>query len=209
MIRVFIADDHEIVRTGLRRILSEMPDMHVCGEAASAERLVAVLAVEKPDVVILDIHMPGGNNPALVKRIRALEPAPRVVVFTMFHEDSHAVAYLRSGAAAFISKKRSSADLVDAIRKVHGGGHYITPELADYLFEHQIDIGRPPSDSLSAGEMEVLRSLADGKRAVEIAAETGRSVSTVNTFVQRVKTKLGMRTVVEIVQYARDNGLLG
>ncbi|NOZ00778.1 MAG: response regulator transcription factor [Deltaproteobacteria bacterium] len=209
MIRVFIVDDHEIVRTGLRRILGEIPDMTVCGEAAGAEGLIPLLEDEKPDVVILDVHMPGGNNPSLVNRIRLLIPAPGVVVFTMFHEDSHAIAYLRAGAGAYISKSRSSMDLVEAIRKVHGGGRFITPSLAEYLFENQIDINRPPAESLSAGELGVLRALADGKRATEIARETERSVSTVNTFVQRIKTKLGLRTVVEIVQYARDNGLLG
>ena len=209
MIRVFIADDHEIVRTGLHRILGGMPDITICGESPDALNLLPTLAAVRPDVVVLDIHMPGGRNPALVKQIRELDPAPAVVVFTMFNEDSHAIAYLRCGAGAFISKNRSSKDLVAAIRKVATGGRYITPDLAEFLFENQVDLNRPPADTLSASELEVIRGLADGKRAVEIAAESGRSVSTVNTFVQRIKTKLGLRTVVEIVQYAGDNGLLG
>ena len=127
----------------------------------------------------------------------------------MFNEDSHAIAYLRAGAAAFISKSRSSKDLIAAIRKVATGGRYIAPDLAEFLFQNQVDLNRPPCDTLSASELEVIRGLAGGKRSVEIAQETGRSVSTINTFVQRIKTKLGLRTVVEIVHYADDNGLLG
>jgi DNA-binding NarL/FixJ family response regulator len=209
MIRVFLVDDHDIVRSGLRRILQELPDMTICGERETAEGILPLLAAEKPDVVVLDVNMPGGNNPKLVQRIRSLDPAPGVVLFTMFHEDVHAIAYLRAGAGAYISKSRSTNELVAAIRKVKEGGRYITPSLAEYLFENQIDIGRPPEESLSAGELAVLRSLANGLRAVDIARETGRSVSTVNTFVQRIKTKLGLRTVVEIVHYADDNRLLG
>ncbi len=209
MIRVFIADDHEIVRTGLHRILGGMPDITVCGESAEALDLLPLLQAARPDVVVLDIHMPGGRNPGLVKQIRELVPAPAVVVFTMFNEDSHAIAYLRAGAAAFISKSRSSKDLIAAIRKVATGGRYIAPDLAEFLFQNQVDLNRPPCDTLSASELEVIRGLAGGKRSVEIAQETGRSVSTINTFVQRIKTKLGLRTVVEIVHYADDNGLLG
>ncbi len=209
MIRVFLADDHEIVRTGLRRVLEEVPDISVCGEAESADRLLPALRAAKPDVVILDVHMPGGDNPELVRQILGLANAPKVVVFTMFHEDSHAIAYLRAGAKAFLSKDRSSLVLIEAIRKVHRGSLYITPDLAAYLLENQIDLHRPAGDSLSPSEIGVLRALADGKRAVEIAKDTGRSVSTVNTLVQRIKTKLGVRTVVECVEYARDNRLLG
>ena len=209
MIRIFLVDDHEIVRSGLKRIIEEIDDMVVCGEAKDATDLIKRLKPVKPDIVILDIHIPGGNNPALVSKIRAMDRAPGVVMFTMFQEDIHAIAYLRAGAGAFISKSRSTYDLIDAIRKVHAGGRYITPALADYLFQNQIAIDRPPQTTLSAGELEVIRALADGKRATEIARETGRSTSTINTFVQRIKTKLGLHTTIQIVQYARDNDLLG
>ena len=168
MIRVFIADDHEIVRTGLHRILGGMPDITVSGESAEAVDLLPLLQAARPDVVVLDIHMPGGRNPSLVKQIRELVPAPAVVVFTMFNEDSHAIAYLRAGAAAFISKSGSSKDLVAAIRKVATGGRYITPDLAEFLFENQVDLNRPPSDTLSASELEVIQGLR---------AESGRSIS--------------------------------
>jgi DNA-binding NarL/FixJ family response regulator len=98
---------------------------------------------------------------------------------------------------------------VEAIRKVHAGGRYITPTLAEYLFEHQIDLQRDPSELLSDRETDVVRSLANGRRATEIAEEWDIAPSTVNTYVQRIKTKLGVRTVVEIVDYARDHGMLG
>jgi len=209
MIRIFLVDDHEIVRNGLKRIIEDIDDMTVCGEAANATNLMSMLEQANPDIVILDVHMPGGNNPVLVSQIRGLKKSPGVVMFTMFQEDSHAIAYLRAGAGAFISKSRSTYDLIDAIRKVSAGGRYITPTLAEYLFENQVAIDKPPQTTLSAGEMEVIRALADGSRAVDIARETNRSVSTINTFVQRIKTKLGLRTTIQIVQYARDNDMLG
>lgn len=209
MIRIFLVDDHEVVRNGLKRIIEDINDMVVCGEASDANGLINMLEQATPDIVILDVHMPGGNNPVLVGRVRAMHKPPGVVVFTMFQEDSHAIAYLRAGAGAFISKSRSTYDLIDAIRKVNEGGHYITPTLADYLFENQVTIDKPPQTTLSASEIEVIRALANGKRATEIARETNRSVSTINTFVQRIKTKLGLHTTIQIVQYARDNDMLG
>ncbi len=209
MIRIFVADDHDIVRTGLKRIFAELPDIAVCGEAASADELLAQVPAARPDVVVLDVHMPGCHGPHVIESLAALPHPPRVVVFTMYAEDGHAVPFLRSGAGAFINKRRSAAELVAAIRKVHAGGRYITPELADYLFEQQIDVHKAPHETLSQRELAVVRGLAGGKRAVEVAAELGLSASTVNTFVQRIKTKLGVRTVVEIVEFARTYGLLG
>jgi len=161
------------------------------------------------NVLILDVNMPGVSGPGTVHEIVSHPGAPKVVVFTMYNEDSHAVGFLRAGASAFINKRRSSDELIRAIRKAAEGRRYITPELADFLFENQIDIQKEPARLLSAREVQVVRSLAAGQRATEIASELGLSVSTVNTFVQRTKEKLGARTVVEIVQFAQDNGLLG
>jgi two-component system invasion response regulator UvrY len=209
VIRVFVADDHDIVRTGLKRLLDDLPDMMWCGEAACLEDVFDALSRSPVDVVVMDVNMPGGGGPHAVDRLLGLTPAPRIVVFTMYAEDAHAVAFLRAGAGAFISKRRSSAELIEAIRKVHAGGRHITPELADYLFQQQIDVEKPPAELLSERELEVVRSLARGLRATEVAADFSVSTSTVNTYVQRIKAKLGVRTAVEIVEFARANGLLG
>ena len=143
------------------------------------------------------------------RALTQLTPAPAVVIFTMYPEDSHAVAYLRSGAKAFLNKRRPIRDLADAIRTVHKGKRYVTPELTQYLFEHGIDVEEAPSKIFSPRERQVVLRLAAGGRAVDVAAEMGASASTVNTYVQRIKEKLGVRSVVEIVDFARDNGLLG
>lgn len=208
MIRVFIADDHEVVRDGLRRALADRSDVTPCGEADTVDALFARLPAAHADVLVLDVNMPGSDGPDVVRQVRQAPNAPRVVVFTRFDEDSHAVTYLRAGASAFLSKRRSMSELYAAIKKAWEGGRYITPTLADHLFANQIDIDRAPRDVLSDREFEVVRRLADGARATEIAAELGLSASTVNTYVQRIRTKLGLRTHVEIVEFARDNGLL-
>jgi len=209
MIRVLIADDHQVVRGGLRATIQEQPDMSVCGELADASRLVAEVSERKPDVVVLDINMPGSGSTSLVREIRSLANAPQVVIFTMYNEDSHAVGYLREGAAAFINKRRSTEELLRAVRRAAAGSRYTTNELQEFLFENQIDPQKQPLDLLSAREVQGIRPLAAGKRATEIASELGLSTSTVNTFVERVKTKLGLRTTVEIVLYATQNGLTG
>lgn len=208
MIRVFIADDHEVVRDGLRRSFDDRADVTPCGAAESVDEVFALLPAARADVVVLDVHMPGSDGADVVRQIRQLPNAPRVVVFTRYDEDSHAIAYLRAGASAFLSKRRSMNELYAAIRKAWEGGRYITPTLADYLLANQVEIERAPRDVLSDRELDVVRRLADGARATEIAAELGLSASTVNTYVQRIRTKLGVRTSVEIVEFARDNGLL-
>ncbi len=209
MIRVFIADDHDIVRSGLRRLLAEDPEIQICGEASTASGLVNRVRQERPDVVALDINMPGSDGTKTVRALTQLKPAPAVVIFTMYPEDSHAVAYLRSGAKAFLNKRRSIRDLADAIRTVHKGRRYITPDLTQCLFEHGINVEEPASKIFSPRERQVIERLAEGGRAVDIAAEFGVSASTVNTYVQRIKEKLGAHSIVEIVEFARDNGLLG
>lgn len=209
MIRVFIADDHDIVRSGIKRLVDEFADLTVCGEADDAFSLSELTREAAADVLVLDVNMPGVSGPGTVREIVSLPGTPKVVVFTMYNEDSHAVGFLRAGASAFINKRRSSDELIRAIRKAAEGRRYITPELAEFLFENQIDIQKEPARILSDRELQVVRGLADGQRATEIASELGVSVSTVNTFVQRTKEKLGARTVVEIVQFANDNGLLG
>jgi DNA-binding NarL/FixJ family response regulator len=209
MIRVFIADDHAIVRKGLRQLFSEERDLDVCGESATAEGLVERAGTEKWDVLILDVNIPGGSGPDLVSAFAQLPSPPAVIIYTMYPEDSHAIAFLRAGALAFINKKRSIDELVEAIRKVHSRKRYLTPDLAHYLFEHDIDFEKTPDKIFSQREREVIQGLAVGSRPIEIAAGLGISASTVNTFIQRIKGKLGVHSAVEIVEFARVNGLLG
>ncbi len=209
MIRVCIADDQDIVRSGLRRLLAEDPEIRVCDEASTGYGLVDRASRERWDVVVLDINLPGSNGTKMIRALADLQPAPAIVIFTMYPEDSHAVAYLRCGAKAFLNKRRSIRELATAIRTVHSGARYITPELAQYLIERDIDVEQAVGTTFSARERQVILRLAEGRRAVDIAAELCVSASTVNTHVQHIKEKLGVRSVVEIVDFARDHALLG
>ena len=209
MIRVFVADDHDIVRGGLQRLLAEDPEIELCGEASTAVGLVERATREDWDVLILDIDMAGCEGPKTVRILAEVAPRTAVIIFTMYPEDSHAVAYIRNGARAFLNKRRAIHELIDAIRMVRKGHRYVTPDLARYLVQHNVDVEEAPGKIFSPREREVIRHLARGHRAVDIALAMSVSASTVNTYVQRIKEKLGVRSVVEIVEFARDNGLLG
>jgi DNA-binding NarL/FixJ family response regulator len=209
MIRLFIVDDHEIVRKGLRQLLAEDPEIEICGESETAEGLVEKARLGGWDVLVLDINLPGGGGPDMVRRIAEVPSPPAVVIYTMYPEDSHAIAYFRAGARAFLNKRRSIKELAEAIHMVKNGRRYVTPGLSKYLFENDIDVDREPGRVLSPRELQIVRALAEGRRGTEIAEKLGVSASTVNTFVQRIKEKLGVRSIVEVVDFARDNGLLG
>jgi two-component system, NarL family, invasion response regulator UvrY len=209
MIRVFVADDHEIVRSGLKRLFADTPDIEWCGEAEDMDALLQRLPPARADVIVLDINMPGGGHPAAVSTLLRAQPPPKIVIFSMYGEDKHAVAYLRAGARAYLNKARSSLELVDVIRKVSTGRRHLISTLQDHLFKNQIDLEKTPADLLSSRELEIVRALAEGLRSTEVARALGISVSTVNSIVLRIKRKLGVRTLIEIVQVAQDHALLG
>lgn len=209
MIRIFIADDHEIVRSGLRQLFTGERDTEVVGEADSVENLLARLQESRADVLVLDINMPGSPSPGAVRDWLRSLPKMAVVIFTMYPEDSHAVSFLRSGASAYINKRRSIVEVLKAIRAAAKGRRYLTEDLEDYLFVNDIDLLKSAEDILSQREVQVIRKLVDGLRSKEIASELQVSQSTVNTYVQRIKIKLGLKSIVEIVEYARANGLIG
>ena len=209
MIRVFIADDHDIVRSGLRQFLSSKSDINICGESETAEDLTKRARRENWDVLVMDINMPGNPGPGMVKELLQINPGLAVVIFTMYPEDSHAVAYLRSGAKAFLSKRRPIGELVGAIRAAAEGKRYITQDLAQYLLEFDIDLSKEPGKIFSERELQVVRHLAQGQSSKQIALLLGVSQATVNTFVRRIKLKLGVHSIVEIVEFARINSLLG
>ncbi|HPQ70563.1 MAG TPA: response regulator transcription factor [bacterium] len=209
MIRVFIADDHEIVRSGLKQLLADDSDIRVCGETETALGLPEKARKENWDVLVLDVNMPGNNGPQTVREILAAKPGLTIVLFTMYPEDHHVVTYFRAGALGFLNKRRPIGELADAIRTVSKGKRYITKELAEYLLEHEIDLSKRPEAMLSARELQVVRGLAMGKLSKSVALDMGISQSTVNSYVQRIKIKLGLKSITEIVDYARGNGLLG
>ncbi len=204
MIKVFLADDHDIVRSGLRGLLEEVPDMQVCGEAATVTDLLALLPTVKADALILDVSMPGHKGPKTVEDICSLHKPPKVIVFTMYREDSHAVPYLRAGASAFVSKRRPTSDLLEAIRASQRHETYLPDEVADHLDEQGVDLQAPIEPDLTQRERQILRLLLEGYRSVAIATEIGVTASTVNTHVQNIKHKLGLSSLVDLVRYAEQ-----
>lgn len=209
MIKVLVADDHAVVRRGLRQILSETEDLLVGGEATNAPEVVERVTSERWDVIILDISMPGGNGIDLIADIRRLRPEARVLVLTVFAEEQYAVRAIRAGAAGFLTKESAPDKLVDAVRKIASGGRYVSPELAEALASIVAgDAEGAPHERLSDREFEILKMLSSGKTVSQAADELGLSVKTVSTHRTRILRKMNMKTNAELTHYAIRNRLV-
>ena len=205
---VLIADDHSVVRAGLRQILAGEPEITVVGEAANGNELMARLGATPADVLLLDVTMPGTRFPTLLADLKARYPALRVLVLSMQPEDQFAGRALRDGAAGYVSKQHSSQELLDAIRKVVRGGTYISPAFAEHLAASLA--GRVPAvrhEALSDREHEVLRLIGAGRTGGEIAAELSLSPKTVSTYRTRILRKLDLRTTADLIRYALQHQL--
>ena len=182
-IRIFIADDHPIVRQGLRRIVEADPGMVISGEADAAAALLAGLETAATDLVLLDVSMPGGLFLETLRELRTRHPTIRVLALSVHPEDEWAVRALRAGASGYLTKDHSPDQLLEAIRRVYRGGKYVSPTLAEQLAK-QLDGGgqRPPHELLSDREFEVMRRLGSGLTVSQIAGELALSVKTVSTY---------------------------
>lgn len=209
MIRVMIIDDHSIVRKGVRSLLAETSDVEVVGEAADGASGLALARTEQPDVIVLDLSLPGTSGLEVLRQLRREVPRSAVLVLSMHPEERYAVLLLRAGASGYVAKQAPSDVLVGAIRKVAAGGKFIGPEVAERLaIQIDPDFRGPPHDKLSARELEVLLLLAAGKQATAIAVELGISVKTVSTYRRRVLDKLELDSTAELVRYAYQNALV-
>ena len=209
MIKVLVADDHAVVRRGLRQILSETTELHVGGEAATAPEVIERVTRERWDVIILDISLPGGNGIDLIADIRRLRPDARVLILTVFAEEQYAVRAIRAGAAGFLTKESAPEKLLEAVRKVASGGRYVTLELAEALASAVAgESGGRPHELLSDREFEVLKMLASGRTVSQVADQLGLSVKTISTHRTRTLKKLHLRTTAELLRYAIDHGLV-
>ena len=209
MIKVLIADDHAVVRRGLRQILTDESDMLVGGEAASAPEVRALVRDQRFDVIVLDINMPGGSGMDLLAELRRDHPEARVLVLTVYPEDQYAVRAIKAGAAGFLTKESAPEKLIEAVRKIASGGRYVSPELAEALASLLAgETSGPPHERLSDREFEVFRSLASGKTVSQIALELGLSVKTVSTHRTRILKKMEMRNNAELTHYAVKNRLV-
>jgi two-component system invasion response regulator UvrY len=209
MIRVLIADDHPLVRAGLRNVLLSETDMSVVGEAGDVNELLQLVKKEHLDVILLDISMPGKSGLDVLRELKHDQPKLPVLVFSMHPEDRYAIRALRGGAAGYMTKESPPHELVRAIRKVASGGKYISPFLAEKL-AYGLEMGhdRPPHEMLSDREFQVMCMIASGKTISDIAAELSLSISTVNTYRSRILDKMEMHSNAELTRYAIQNHLI-
>ena len=207
--KILIADDHEVVRQGVRQILREGFETVTFGEAISAAELLGQARKQKWDLVLLDISMPGRSGLEALVELKQQQPKLPVLVLSMFSEQEYAVRALRAGAAGYLTKKSLGRELVEAVKKVLAGGLFITPTLAELL---AADLGRqetgPLHEKLSDREYEVMKLIAAAKSVKEIAGELSLGEKTVFTYRARLLEKLGLKSDVEVARYALQHGLV-
>ncbi|MCI0400301.1 MAG: response regulator transcription factor [Gammaproteobacteria bacterium] len=209
MIRLLIADDHPIVREGLKRIVAECRDMRVVGEAVNGDEALTKSKSAGADVLLLDVSMPGPGFLDVMRLLRAESPGLRVLVLSVHPEDHYAVRALRAGAAGYLTKDHSPEELANAIRRVHAGGKYVTASLAEQLAsELGPDAEKPPHETLSDREHQVFCMLGSGKSVNEIATELTLSPKTVSTYRTRILQKMKLRNNTELIRYAVQNALV-
>jgi len=205
MIRVLLADDHKIVRDGLKRILAATADIEVVAEAADGDEVLRLVKGGEHDVAVLDMSMPGLAGPALVKRLKEEKPKLRVLVLSMHAEQQYAARVLKAGASGYLNKDSAAEALVGAIRKIAAGGVHIGEAAAASLLQ-----GAPSGhEALSDREFEVLRLLVEGLGPTEIGERLHLSVKTVSTHKTRILEKLNLGSTAELVRYALEHKLVG
>lgn len=205
MIRVLLADDHPIVRDGLRRLLAADPHFEVAAEAADGDQALALVRANDYDVAVLDLSMPGLSGLDLVKRLKLERPALRVLVLSMHGEQQYAARALKAGASGYVNKDTAAEQLLGALRKVAAGGVHVSDAAAASLVA---GAGAAPHEALSDREFEVLRLLAQGLTPTEIGKRLHLSVKTVSTHKSRAQGKLGVAGTAELVRYALEHKLL-
>ena len=201
--KVLIADDHPVVRQGLRQMLALETDLTVVGEARNGQEVVELSRRVPWEVAVLDYNMPGKNGLELIKELRQRYPGRAVLVLSMYPEDRYAVRALKAGAAGYLTKESAPEELVSAIRKVAGGGRYVTPTLGEKLaLELEDNRGKPLHETLSDREYQVMWMIASGKTVRQIADELFLSPNTVSTHRTRILRKMNMKGNAELMHYA-------
>lgn len=209
MIRVVIADDHQMFRDGLRGVLEDEPFIELVGEAADTREALDVVRRSRPDVLLLDVSMPGRDGLEIVQEAKERVPELRVLMLTARPEDHYAIRCLKNGADGYLTKTNAIDHLLEAIRKIHGGGKYISAELAERLaFNLQADFDQAPHERLSDREFQVMRMLASGQTVTEIAGELCLSVKTISTYRSRILEKMDFGNNAQITQYCLTEELI-
>jgi DNA-binding NarL/FixJ family response regulator len=209
VIQVLLADDHAIVRAGLKELLEDTGDITVAGEATNGLEVMAQIRARDFDVAVLDMTMPGRSGIELIKLVKDEKPKLRILVLTMHSEEQYAVRALKAGASGYLTKEAAADQLVAAIRRIAGGGAYVSPETAERLV---LDTGphavAAPHTLLSDREFQVLQMIAGGRSVGEIAKRLSLSVKTVSTHKTRILQKMGLSNQAELIRYALEHKLL-
>ena len=209
MIEILIADDHAVVRKGLVQIVSETLDIKVAAEASDGEETLDLVRERDLDVVVLDLNMPGPTGLDVLKQLNVECPDLPVLILSVHPEDQYALRVLRAGAAGYLTKDSAPDKLVEAIRKVAGGGKYLSPAVAEQLlFQIDSDADQPLHASLSDREFQVMRLLAQGMSVTEIAEKLSLGVKTISTYRARLLDKMQMNSNAELARYALENDLI-
>ena len=209
MIRILIADDHPILRKGLKGLLVREIEGAICGEAGNVQQVISEVQSQDWDLVILDMMMPGRSGLDALPDLKRLRPRLPVLMLSMHPEDQYGKRVLRAGASGYMNNESAPEELIKAIRKVLAGGRYVSPAMAEVL---ALDLGggsdQPLHEKLSDRELEVLRLIGSGKAVSQIAEMLHISVTTVSTYRARILEKLGMSTTAELMNYALRNHLV-
>lgn len=207
--KVMIADDHPVVRRGIKLILSEELKLNHFEEARCAKEVLAYINNKKLDILILDINLPDMNGLEVLRQVKIVQPELPVLVLTILDEDQIAVRVLKAGASGFITKNTMPDELVAAVKKIHSGGRYVSPSLAEKLvFDIYSEDEKPAHYQLSNREYQVLCLIASGKSVKQISEELYLSEQTIRTYRMRILEKMNMKTDAEIIHYAIRNHLI-
>ena len=201
VITIVVADDHTVVRGGLRRLLDAEDDMHVVAEAGDVDATKAAVAEHRPEILLLDLHMPGGGSLPALRAIRDASPSTGILILTMQDDPGYAREALSRGARGYVLKEAEESDLLHAVRTVAAGSTYLQPELGARLLTASV------AEPLTQREREVLRLIALGNTNTEAAAQLHLSVRTVETHRSNIQSKLGSTSRVELVRHAMEQGL--
>jgi len=209
MIRILVADDHTIVREGLKQIFFETRDMEVADEARNGQEVIKRIEDNEYDIVLLDISLPGRSGLDVLKQIKLMKPGLPVLVLSMHPEEQYAVRSLRAGASGYLTKESASQELIEAIRKVTQGRKYITSSLAEKIaLEMEVDTSKPLHEALSDREYQVLCMIASGKTVTEIGEALSLSVKTISTHRSRILKKMKMKNNAQLMRYAIRHNLV-
>jgi len=207
--KILIADDHPIVRKGIRQILLEVPNRFMIDEACNGQEVLDKTYKNNYDVILLDISMPGISGLDVLKKLKQEKPKIPVIILSVYSEEQYAVRAMKTGASAYLTKESAPEELLNAIRKVSLGGKYVTTSIAEKLASAiGIDIEKPPHESLSNREYQILCMIGSGKSVKKIADELHLSGKTVSTYRSRILRKMRMKNNAELTRYAIKNNLV-